>query len=162
MKFRGKVWRHVPAGGYPAPLGYSLKAMGRWNRAGIYGCLYTALTRAGAVAEYEKFLKQAALNNASLGQRELVSLEVNIEHVADLTRRDNGFVDPNEAFLKGGTPEELELCRKLADVVRQMGFNAILSSSAALKGEKNLNIYFDGVAGEVKIAPGGDRILLSR
>ena len=161
MRFRGKVWRHIPAGGYPAPLGYSIKARGRWNRAGVYGCLYTSLSKKGAVAEYEKLCRKAAFNKEGLGERELVSLDVDIAHVLDLTDHENGIVDPEAAFLTGDTPEDIERCRQLADYIRQVGFNGFISPSAASEGERNLTIYFDGIASEVDIQPGDDRILLA-
>lgn len=149
------------SGGWiPAPLGHSIKARGRWNRAGIYGCLYTSLSKKGAVAEYEKLILYAAFNKEGLGERELVSLNVDIVHVLDLTTVENGIVDPKASFLTGDTSEDIGRCRQLADYIRQAGFNGFISPSAALEGERNLTIYFDGIASEVNIQPGDDRIPL--
>ena len=53
--FAGVVWRHVPVGAVPLHLGKLFKySEGRWNRRGEFACLYTALTRVGALAELAK------------------------------------------------------------------------------------------------------------
>lgn len=85
---------------------------------------------------------------------------MDIAHVLDLTADNNGIVDPKVAFLTGDTPDDIDRCHQLADYIRQAGFNGLVSPSAALDGEKNLTIYFDGIASEVYIQPGDDRIPL--
>lgn len=162
MIFQGRVWRHVPRGAHPLHAGFILKASGRWNRQGRYGCLYTALTREGALAEYRKYLHQAGLA-ASPRPRDLVSVEVRrVEPVLDLTleeeRKRLGILP---GTLTGDEPEELEACRTLADWARARGFQGLLVPSAAAPGEVNLVIYIDGPAKNLDFTDGPDRIPIS-
>ena len=60
-------------------------ADGRWNRAGEYGCLYTSLSREGAVAEYEKMLTRFGLAPEEDQRRDLVTVRVTVSPVLDLT-----------------------------------------------------------------------------
>ncbi len=119
MRFKGKVWRHIPAGSYPLNLRYLLLASGRWNRAGFYGCLYTSLTRAGAEAEYRKYLQAAGAGAQLLTRpRELVSLRVTVDPVMDLTDPGASPIPPASAFLTADDDASLESCRELADALR--------------------------------------------
>ncbi|MCJ7709171.1 MAG: RES family NAD+ phosphorylase [Anaerolineales bacterium] len=159
MRYRGKVWRHVPAGAHPLNAGYILRAAGRWNRPGIYGCLYTSLTPDGARAEYHKYLRRAGVVGAT-NPRELVSIEVDIDAIVDLTDSGSSPVPPTSPFLTGDDPKELERCRSLADSLRARGCAGILAPSSAAPGDKNLAIYIDGIAGNVTLEAGADRLPL--
>lgn len=160
MRVRRKVWRHVPAGAHPLHAGYILRAEGRWNRRGVYGCLYTAFSRKGARAEYEKYLGRGATGGFRLGPRELVSIEVDLEPVADLTNEPTSPGRPDEPYLTGDEPSDLEACRALADSLRNEGFVGIVAPSAALPGARNLIIYIDGLARNIQLEDGGDRLPL--
>lgn len=160
MRIRRKVWRHVPAGAHPLDAGYILRAGGRWNRKGVYGCLYTAFTQRGVRAEYEKALRSRGLKGFELTPREIVSIRADLEPVADLTDKKASPVSPNEQFLTGDDAADLEACRALADSLRSDGFVGIVAPSAALDGEKNLVIYIDGLAKNIRLDDGGDRIPL--
>ena len=123
MKFSGKVWRHIPAGSYPLNLRYLLLASGRWNRAGEYGCLYTSLTRAGAAAEFRKYLQAAGAGEGfPTRPRELVSLRVTVEPVLDLTDPFTSPVPTSSHFLTADDDASLESCRALADALRAQGY----------------------------------------
>jgi hypothetical protein len=50
----------------------------RWNRPGVYGYLYTAFSKEGAIAEYKKNLDRGNTNPSKAKQRELVSIKVDI------------------------------------------------------------------------------------
>jgi hypothetical protein len=80
LSFAGTVWRHVPRGAHPLDFSHLIAASGRWNRAGLYGCLYTALTPEGAAAEYRKHNMRRGLRS----DRDLVALSVVVEHVLDI------------------------------------------------------------------------------
>ncbi len=160
MRIQRKVWRHVPAGAHPLHAGYILRAGGRWNRRGVYGCIYTAFSQQGVRAEYMKYLKREASSDLGVGPRELVSIRVDIEPVADLTNTETSPIPPDEPFLIGDESADLEACRALADSLRSNDFVGIIAPSAALLGEKNLIIYIDGLAGNVRLDEGGDRVPL--
>jgi len=54
----------------------------------------------------------------------------------------------------------LERCRSLADSLRARGCAGILAPSSAAPGDKNLAIYIDGIAGNVTLEAGADRLPL--
>jgi RES domain-containing protein len=162
LTFAGTVWRIVPAEAFALHVGYILRARGRWNRAGVYGCLYTALTPEGALAEWAKYLRASAVTPHSSAPRDLVSIELRVEPVLDLTSpailRKLGIT---RATITGDTDEDLETCRAIADLARQQGCHAILSPSAALPGAVNLNLYVDGRADRCSLDVGGDRVVVT-
>ena len=107
-----------------------------------------------------KYLKREASSDLGVGPRELVSIRVDIEPVADLTITETSPIPPDEPFLIGDESADLEACRALADSLRSNDFVGIIAPSAALLGEKNLIIYIDGLAGNVRLDEGGDRVPL--
>lgn len=161
MRYKGEVWRHIPKGEHSLHTGYILRAAGRWNRPGVYGCLYTAFSKEGAIAEYKKSLERESINLAKAKPRELVTIKVDINPVLDFTNKRTSLVPLSSTFLVGDDPDDLEKCRVLADTARDRGYAAIIVPSAALKGEKNLVIYIDGLAGNIQVDTGGKRILLT-
>lgn len=161
MRFQGEVWRHIPAGNFPLHVGYILKAEGRWNVPGEYGCIYTALTRQGAEAEYIKHLSRYGSSPAMSSPRDLITLIVNASPILDQTSKKTSLVDPGSPFLTGSKLEDIEKCRELADLARDRGFQGILAPSASLPGEKNLIIYVDGIASNVDLKEGKIRIPLN-
>jgi RES domain-containing protein len=155
VRYEGKVWRHIPPGTFGLHVGRILRADGRWNRPGVYGCLYTALTKRGAIAEFQKLLDWF---DDAPKTRDVVSIKVAIEPVIDLTDPAAFPIPPTSGFLTGDSNQDVEQCRKLADELRSHGYVGILAPSAAAKGEKNLMIYIDGPASSVLLEDGGDRI----
>jgi len=157
MRVRREVWRYIPKGAHPLHAGYILRSAGRWNRAGVYGCLYTSLSEEGAKAEYRKYLEKANIKLAGTKPKDLVTIKVDIDPVMDLTNKKKSLVSPDAPFLTGDEPEDLESCRALADTIREQGYAGIIAPSAALVGEKNLIIYIDGPAGKINLDVGGKR-----
>lgn len=155
MRYEGKVWRHLPPGTFGLHVGRILRADGRWNRPGIYGCLYAALSKKGAIAEFQKLLDRF---DDLPKTRDIVSIKVELDPVVDLTDPATSPIPPATAFLTGDTDHDIEQCRKLADELRSFGYVGILAHSAAARGEKNLMIYIDGPASSVMLEDGGDRI----
>jgi hypothetical protein len=90
--------------------------------------------------------------------RDLVSLEVRVDPVLDLTSagvlRKIGI---EREMITGDGDDSLELCRTLADLAHQQGYHAILSPSAALAGSVNLNLYVDGRADHYSLDVGRER-----
>ncbi len=159
-----RVWRHVPPDAEPLNVGEIWKhSEGRWNRRGEYACLYTALTRRGALAELEKARR---LYGQAVGDRDLVSIDINhLEPVLDLTQvkeyrraaRAAGE-SPDTALLTADNNAAKQHCRRVADQARSEGYTALLVPSAAADGETNLIIYFDVVAPkQLDIQNGPDR-----
>ena len=159
--FSGLVWRHVPHGANALHVGWILRAAGRWNRQGRYGCLYTALTPEGALAEYRKY---NALAHAfgRIEARDLVSIRVNrIGPVFDLTdveQRSEAGVALHA--LTGDTPDDMETCRTIADWARSEGNHGLLVPSAAHPGGANLIIYIDGPVSNIDLDEGPDRRII--
>lgn len=138
--------------------GFLLKAAGRWNRRGKYGCLYTALTRDGALAELRKARARRAVRRGR--PRDLVSVRVvRVSPVLDLT-------DPAErrkmriplSAATGDDAADIERCRDVADRARDAGYRALLVPSAAARGTVNLVIYTDAPASDLELESGPDRI----
>lgn len=136
------MWRHVPVGAEPLHFGWILKAArGRWNtQRPRMPCLYTALTPEGAIAELDK---HAAEFGRTGKRRDLVSLQVDVDEVLDLTiaglRTRLGI---SKDALTGDASSDLVACRRLAQRTALRGpFGAILTPSAALAGGVNLIIY---------------------
>lgn len=153
--FSGIVWRHVPRGANALHLGWILRAAGRWNRRGVYGCLYTALSAEGALAEYRKYLALARVP-AMFSARDLVSIRVNrVGPVLDLLDEDvRSELRVDVRTLIGDDPDDLETCRAIADWARSEGNSAILVPSAALPGAGNLVIYVDAPARNIDLEDG--------
>jgi len=160
VRFKAKVWRHIPVGAYALHVGRILRADGRWNRPWDYGCLYTALSQKGARAEFEKIRVAFGAAPEDPKHRELVSLIVDLDPVVDLTNINTSPVPPDAAFLTGDLPKDIEQCRDLADALRAAGYVGIIAPSAADPGEKNLAIYIDGPASGIYLEDGGERILI--
>ena len=126
----------------------------------MYGCLYTSLTKTGAIQEFQKYRNLLGVGDFPRKDRDLVSIRVDLDPVMDLTDPQTSPVPVDAPFLTGSDPADYEACQALADLLRAQGYVAILSPSAAAPGRKNLNIYIDGIAGNIKLRDGGERILL--
>ncbi len=160
-RLKSKVWRHVPTGAQPLNFGWLLKASGRWNRRGVYGCLYASFSTEGATAELAKLRAAAtpASGGVTFASRELVSIEVSVEPVLDLTDPDIiESLGVNVADFLGDDDASLERCRTVSDYARAEGFRAIIVPSAALQTEKNLIVFLDGPSHELELEDGPDRI----
>jgi len=163
MDFRGRVWRHVPPGAIALHIGKLWKhSAGRWNRQGEYACLYTSLTRDGALAELDKVRR---LSGSAVGPRDLVSIDIRVEPVLDLTDEATyravasaAGETPDPSLLTADTKAAYEHCRRIADQARVNRYTALLVPSAATDNEVNLVIYFDIVAPkQLEIDDGPDR-----
>jgi RES domain-containing protein len=153
------VWRHIPAGSFPLNFAYIIRARGRWNRPRVYGCLYTSLSRDGAIAEYRK-LRASAAGGTRLRRHELVSIDVHhVEPLLDLSdpaELGRFGVDSPEHIL-ADTEASLELCRMISDEARRAGAVGLLAPSAALREAVSLMIYHDGLAAGIDLDVGPDR-----
>ncbi len=152
MRVDGIVWRQIPFEAEPLDFKHLRYSQGRWNRRNIYACLYTALTPRAVAAEYRKHYVRFRINSP----RDLVSMEVAVDPVLDLTaRRIRDRFNTNLSTLTGNEPRNLEACRRIADRAKAMKYQAILAPSAAIKRDSEyvLAVYVDGPA----VAKGPDR-----
>ena len=158
MRIRRLVWRHVPAGVEPLHLGWMQRARGRWNtQRPRVTCLYTAYTLDGALGE---FVRLAAGRPAyAATPRDLVSIHVDVEPVADLTDEDvlqELGIDPTELVGPG-----YAACHRAMHAALREGYRAIRAPSAAAPGEVNLMIYPERTAGRLLLSNGKDRIAIN-
>ena len=58
-----------------------------------------------------KYLKREASSGFDVGPRELVSIQVDLEPVADITNEETSPIPPDEPFLIGDELADLEACR---------------------------------------------------
>ncbi len=64
----------------------------------VNGCLHTSMTRRGAVAEFEKASRVSVMIKFPRRNRDLVSILVELEPVADLINRKTSPISPDEPF----------------------------------------------------------------
>ncbi|HEX8361628.1 MAG TPA: RES family NAD+ phosphorylase [Longimicrobium sp.] len=164
MKIRRTVWRHVPAGSEPLHIGWMELARGRWNtQRPRLACLYTAITRAGAIAEYRKHFEEAGLTRETRPKpRDLVSITVDVSPVLNLTS-DTVLRDLrlSGSALTGPRRTAYPLCHRVAREAVDGGYRAILAPSAAREGERVLLVYPEASHGKLLLRNGPDRIPLN-
>lgn len=172
ISYTGKVWRHVPTGANPLDTYYTSQAhvQGRWNRKGIFGCIYTGLDKDVVRAEYLKSSKlkkeKTDLSNTNqTAKRDLVSLLVDIKKVLDLkdrSVRDKLGVTVDD--LTGDTEGSKERCRRISEFARDRYHNppyaAIRAPSAAKARKYNLIIFPDRIHPTDQLQKGGERITI--
>lgn len=150
------MWRHVPKGAQPLHAGWMQLARGRWNtQRPRIACLYTSYTADGALAEYEK-LARGESGYASR-PRDLVSVQVDVEPVLDLTDPQNqARYSITEQQMR--SPAHVHCHRVVHEAVLRDGFRAIRAPSAAIDGVVNLMIYPESHEGRLRYSDGPDRL----
>lgn len=128
----------------PLDIEGSVEYGGRWNRGKRYGAVYTSLDKETLKAELMKAVEARGYRIRDLFLRSISTIEVRLKKVLDLT------VSENRKKFKikladTMTDEEgsKEKCLQVADKARDLGFEAILTPSAANPQGKNLNIFPD-------------------
>jgi hypothetical protein len=164
VRIRRTVWRHVPAGAEPLHIGWMELARGRWNtQRPRLACLYTALTKAGAVAEYQKHFADAGIaRGGGARPRDLVSIIVDVSPVLNLT--DDGVLTDlklSPAALTGPRRTAYSLCHRVARDAVAERYRAILAPSAALTRERVLLVYPESSHGRLLLRNGPDRLPLN-
>lgn len=142
-------------GAHPLHAHYLLHAGGRWNRKGEYGALYTSLSEQIARAEWNK--RQNKQPRYRRTQRDVVTIQVDVEPVADLTqssvRRQLGL-SITHGQMTSDSSSDYSACRQAADRVRSKDYNAILVPAAVPPNGENLVIYLDGKPMNIHITDG--------
>jgi RES domain-containing protein len=140
-KFQGIIWRQTAVGALPLDTQGSLIYGGRFNPPALLPILYTSLSIAGVKAEFLKFAKFRGANPNILLPRELHQLWVGLETVIDLTDSYNRkLLNISVQALVG---KNLILTQKIGLQLNGL-CDAILTYSAAVPKEKNLNLYEAG------------------
>jgi len=137
-----------------------LNANGRWNRPGVYGCLYLATSEDGALAERVKYAAKAALSGLPFGPHDLVSIDLTVtKHALDLTdpmiQRRFGV---STAQVRADGADAYELCRRTADLARAQGDYVLFVPSSPLDGATNVIIYPEVPPANCRLDAGLDRI----
>jgi hypothetical protein len=146
-------------GAQPLHAGWMQLARGRWNtQRPRIACLYTAYSAAGALAEFDKLAREEA--GYATRPRDLVSIQVDVEPVLDLT-------DSEVQARYGITERQLggrgytDCHRVVREAVLRDGFRAIRAPSAAGDGMLNLMIYPESHDGRLRYADGPDRLAIN-
>jgi hypothetical protein len=125
------------------------------HTAAPHACLYTSYTADGALAEYEKLARGEA--GYASRPRDLVSVQVDVEPVLDLT-------DPRNQARYNITERQMRglghvVCHRVVrEAVLRDGFRAIRAPSAAVDGVVNLMIYPESHEGRLRYSDGPDRL----
>lgn len=157
MRVRRLVWRHVPAGAEPLHFTYMQRARGRWNlQRPRIACLYTAYTRAGTLAEYDKIVRgDPAYRHRP---RDLVSILVDVEPVLDLldtALQAHYGVSQDEMV----APSYSTCHRTVRRAILEDGYRAIRAPSASgLREQHTLMLYPERSGGRCSAVNGPDRI----
>jgi hypothetical protein len=109
------------------------------------------------------------LAGSAAGPRDLVSIDVSVSPLLDLTEAKNyqdlcarAGLSPQTGFAANLAAVAHEHCQRLADQARKEGYTALMVPSAAQPGEVNLVIYADVVAPkQIMLANGPDRVPLT-
>ncbi len=151
MRYTGTVWRHIPVGAHPLHAHYILHARGRWNQKGEYGALYTSLTESVAQAEWGK--RKSKQPRFRRSQRDVVTIQVDVQPVADLT--DSSVwnqlgLSVTLSEMTNDSASDYSACRQAADRVRSHDYNAVLVPAAVPVNGANLMALLDRVWVESK------------
>ena len=130
--FEAVVYRHISSQYDALDSSGSRKAGERWNPRGEYEVLYTALNEKTAKAELERLAERQGLTLDDLAPRDLVSIEVALSKVIDLTdKKILEQIGINENEIAGNN---VSLCIEISRLARGASFEAILAPSATKKG----------------------------
>lgn len=130
--FEAVVYRHVSSQYDPLDISGSLKTGGRWNPQGEFGVLYAALDEETAMAELERLAERQGLTLEDLAPRDLVSIEVSVSKVLDLT--DKTILQQIGIRENEIVGNDVSLCLAVSRLARRAGFEATLAPSATKKG----------------------------
>lgn len=111
---------------------------GRWHRQGKGYAQYLSLVPAGAWAELARYYSIRSAKRARQQRRDLWVVRVEETEIADLSTFDawdSCGLDPRVAVADHDATHEL------ADELRDAGYRAVLSPSAALSGTVNLTVF---------------------
>lgn len=112
---------------------------GRWNPPDSFATLYTAADVPTVDAEFDRQLALARLRPDSVRPRELAAIKVELHRVLDLR-------DPTVRAALGLSVEDLrsndpEMTRAIGEAAQHLGYEAVLSPSAAKESGVTIAIF---------------------
>ena len=155
-RYSGTVYRQI-ALGYQALSGEGARAMGsRWNPPGSFPVLYTSPSVDVVMAEIIRKAKRAGFAPEDLMPRRLVTYEVELRRVLDLSAESNreltGF------SFEVVTDGDVRICQAIGEAAHYIGLEAILAPSAATSGSA-LSIFLNKLLPESMVDVVQDELL---
>lgn len=140
MPYSGTVYRQI-ALGYQALSGEGARANGgRWNPPASFPVLYTSPSVDVAMAEVVRKAKRAGFAPEDLMPRRLVTYEIDLQRVLDLSGERNreltGF------SFEVVTDDDVRICQAIGEAAHYIGLEAVLAPSAAASGSA-LSIFLN-------------------
>lgn len=130
--------RHIPSGGDPLQI-WPLPADGRWQRGAVVEAWYFADEPATAWAEWYRALAATGVPPAQALPRDLWRWRIDLDRVA--------LLDDEQRLARVGlgpplpTQAQWPACQDIGEVLRGEGYDALLVSSAARPGCRNLVVF---------------------
>lgn len=142
--FNAKIYRAYFSKEDPLSTSGSKIYGGRWNRKNIYGAIYASFDKETLKAELIRMTEKRGYRVTDLFAYSVSTLKVQLKMVFDLTDQQNmAKYNLKESDILSDEENSKEKCLKVADKLRSVGYEAIISPSAANPKGKNLNIYPD-------------------
>lgn len=129
---------------------------GRWNPAGSFPVLYTSPSVGVVMAEIARKARRAGFAPEDLMPRRLVTYEVELQRVLDLTVESNreltGF------SFEVVTDDDVRICQAIGEAAHYIALEAILAPSAATSGYA-LSIFLNKLLPESMVDVVQDELL---
>jgi RES domain-containing protein len=143
--FTGTVYRQISLG-YQALSGEGARSRGgRWNPPQSFPVLYTSPSVDVVLAEIARKARRAGFAPADLMPRRLITYEVGLQRVLDLS--DAGNREASGFSLAVVTDDDIRICQAIGEAAHYLGLEGILAPSAAAPGHA-LSIFLN------KLLPG--------
>jgi hypothetical protein len=111
--------------------------------------LYTATDVATVDAEFDRQLVRSGLNRDSLVPRELAAIRLRLHRVLDL--RDPAVLDALGLGTEDLLTEEVELTRAIGEAAQHLGYEAVITLSAASVDGTVVAIFLNNRASDSEI-----------
>jgi RES domain-containing protein len=155
--FEGRVYRQL-APGYGPLSGEGARIHGgRWNPPDSFPVLYTAPDPATCLAELARAAALQGLRPVDLLPRVLVSYEVQLTRVLDLT--DAEVLAALDLRPEQLVSDDLRRTQAIGAAAMFVGFEALRAESAARRGALALPIFITGLLADSSVAPVGSEPL---
>lgn len=152
----GRWWRHIPAGADPL-YKPSTPADSRWQRGSVVDAFYLSDERDTAIAEWYRTIARAKLAPSAVVPFDVVSFEVDIDEVADLTTVEQ-LESVRLSYPKVAT--DFPAFQAVGEKLFQLGFRALIAPTDARPGNTVLCIFRpNGDIDGASLIAGVDRVV---